>query len=519
MRGMATPKKKGSFPLRCAAMDVGSNAIRMVLAEFRNPSRYRVLERMRVPVRLGEAVFQTGWISPETMEAALEAFRDFRRSMVEHEVVVHRAVATSATREAKNGPALLERVRTDSGIALEMIQGTEEARLVALGVRARISLSRGASLILDVGGGSSELALVANGEISLVESHDLGAVRLLERGGDPPGSQSLHFIQEKIATSRFPLLDSLRGRSVSRLIGTGGSIETLATLGVNGAMGARRKPIPLPVPRLRSLLEKMAALPPEERAREFELRPDRADVIVPAGAIFEYVARRTKVREVMVPFVGLIDGLLLDLAQTTGTSGKKEAETSQTLNAVRTILRKYGVDPKHAYHVSGLAVSLFDQLRPIHELGKRDRLLLEIAALLHEIGNFISTSGHHRHAYYIISETPILGLSNGELRIVANVARYHRKAIPDASHEGFSELDADARERVNALAALLRLADALDHDHRQRVTAVSAKKRGSELRLKAKTRGDVTLDEWSLEQKGDLFREEFDLKPVLERHV
>ena len=249
--------------------------------------------------------------------------------------------------------------------------------------------------------------------------------------------------------------------------------------------------------------------------KRFGLRPDRADVIVPAGAVFEYVGTRVRAREVVVPFVGLVDGVLLDVAQAVGAEGVKELEVSQTRNAAMAVLRKYETDPKHAMRVSALSVSLFDQLRPMHGLGKRDRLLLELAALLHEVGNFIGVAGHHRHSLYIIAETPLLGLTDEELHIVANVARYHRKAPPELSHEGYRDLAERPRQRVRTLAAILRVADALDHDHRQRVTSVTAKARGSELRLKIRTRGDATLDEWSVGEKGDLFREEFGLKPVV----
>jgi len=154
--------KPGTFPIRCAGMDVGSNAMRLAIAEFKSPTRYRILERKRIPVRLGESVFKTSRIAPDTLDKALEAFHDFRETMKEHGVVLHRAVATSATREAKNRSTFLERVHEETGIDLEMIPGTEEARLVALGVRAKMKL-RGTSLILDVGGGSSELALVQKG--------------------------------------------------------------------------------------------------------------------------------------------------------------------------------------------------------------------------------------------------------------------------------------------------------------------------------------------------------------------
>src|SRR5512134_124521 len=157
--GPMAPTGKSPFPIRCAGMDVGSNAFRLVIAEFKTPTQYRVLERVRVPVRLGESVFKGGRIEPGTMEAALDAFRTFRRTMESHGVVVHRAVATSATREARNRAAFMERVHSETGIDVELIQGAEEARLVALGVRARVALDRGLTVILDVGGGSSEIAL------------------------------------------------------------------------------------------------------------------------------------------------------------------------------------------------------------------------------------------------------------------------------------------------------------------------------------------------------------------------
>jgi exopolyphosphatase/guanosine-5'-triphosphate,3'-diphosphate pyrophosphatase len=518
-------------------MDVGSNAFRLAIAEFTSPTRYRILEKVRIPVRLGESVFHTHRIDPGTMDAALEAFRSFRRTMESHGVVVHRAVATSAPREAKNRAAFIERVHTETGIDLELIKGAEEARLVALGVRAKIALARGLSVILDVGGGSSEIAVIAHGEILLVESHDVGGIRLLERVGSPPPGRMLPLVHTALRAARFPVLDSIGKRRVTRFIGTGGNIETLATLfgtGGSGRNGGGGRPwggsrgrgrwaggagasgvARITLPRLRAALTALARLEPAERARVHGLRPDRADVIVPAGAVFEFVGTRIGAREVIVPFVGLVDGVLIDVAQTVGKEGEKAIEVAQTRNASLAVMRKYDVDVKHALRVASLACSLFDQLRPQHGLPKRDRLLLELAARLHEVGQFINSSGHHRHAYYILTETPILGLTDVELAVVGNVARYHRKAPPDLSHECYRDLAVRDRQRVRALAAILRVADGLDHDHRQRVVAVKAKPRGSELRLLLRTRGDVTLDELSVGEKGDLFQEEFGLRPVV----
>jgi exopolyphosphatase/guanosine-5'-triphosphate,3'-diphosphate pyrophosphatase len=519
---MPAPSKT-KFPIRCAGMDVGSNAFRLVIAEFKSPTKYKVLDRVRVPVRLGDSVFRSQRIDDATMEAALDAFREFRKKMEDHEVVLHRAVATSATREAKNRAAFLERVHAETGLELEMIQGTEEARLVALGVRSKLALERGLSMILDVGGGSSEIAILGHGEILVVESHDVGGVRLLERAGDGPPDRVYKMVRATLDSSRFPILDFFKRRPLQRLVGTGGNIEAIAEITAangpkNGSSKSNgdREPARVTLPRLTRTLGLLSKLDPEERAKEYDLRPDRADVIVPAGAIFEYVAKRVQAKEIWVPFVGLVDGVLIDVARAARAEGKKELEDSQTRNSVLAIMKKYGVEPKHANRVSALAISLFDQLKSMHGLGKRERLLLELAALLHEVGNFISAPGHHRHSYYIISQSPILGVTDSELQIVANVARYHRKAPPDASHEAYAELSSKDQERVRLLAAILRVADALDHDHRQRVGAVRAKQRGSELRLKVRTRGDVSLDEWSVKDKGDLVEQEFGLKPVVD---
>jgi len=390
----------------------------------------------------------------------------------------------------------------------------EEARLVALGVRARIALDRGLSVIVDVGGGSIEIVLVSQGKILDAESHDVGGIRLLEKVGASTHERVLPLIEGTIRASRYPLLDRIARRKVTRLVGTGGSIETLAAVfgsAGNGALGR------ITLPRLRTALAALARLTPAERVARYGLRPDRADVILPAGALFAYVGARVRAREVLVPSVGLVDGVLLDVAQAAGREGEKSLETSQTRNAAMAIMRKYDADARHAMRVTALAVSLFDQLRSLHGFSRRDRLLLELAGLLHEVGQFINQSGHHRHAYYILTETPILGLSDSELSVVANVARYHRKAPPDPSHDNYRELTERDRDRVRTLAAILRVADGLDHDHRQRITGVKATPRGAELRLTVRTRGDVTLDELAVDQKGDLFREEFGLRPVVRK--
>jgi exopolyphosphatase/guanosine-5'-triphosphate,3'-diphosphate pyrophosphatase len=300
-----------SFPARLAAIDVGSNAIRLLAGEFSGLSHWRVLHAERAPVRLGEEAFRAGRLSEEAMEQALEALAGFRRHLDASRVPHYRAVATSAVRESGNGATFASRVKERCGLELEAIDGAEEARLSWVAIRRRVALRDGAWLVMDLGGGSLELSLVDAERLHWTESYPLGTVRLLERVGGARDADEARAAVEAVEAMRGAE-DAVRRTRCLGLVATGGNAETLAGLAhpSRDGLGVQR----LPLSRLRELLEGLAALSPQARTERHGLRPDRADVIVPAAAVYERVAAVAGAEEILVPAVGVREGLLLDAA-------------------------------------------------------------------------------------------------------------------------------------------------------------------------------------------------------------
>jgi exopolyphosphatase/guanosine-5'-triphosphate,3'-diphosphate pyrophosphatase len=496
------------FPLRVAAIDVGSNAIRFVAAEFTAPLEYRVLAEQREPVRLGHEVFLSGRLTPAAMDAGVGALAAFRLRMREVGVEHYRAVATSATRESRNGEAFVERARREAGIELEVVTGAEEARLVYQAVRAHLPLGERRWLLVDLGGGSVEVSLVDASGSLWSESHTMGSVRLLEElsaSGDEPG-RFQRLLAEYAAALRIGTV--AEQWEPAGVIATGGNIEALARLA--GSEPSRREPAVLPLSTLRATIETLSRLSYRQRVDELGLREDRADVILPAAMVYERIAALAGVEEIRVPAVGLKEGILVDLvddlAGHLAHEGRKE---EQALAGALALGRRYLFDEAHATHVAALAGSLFDQLRAVHALADGDRRLLVAAAVLHDVGIFVGHRKHHKHSLYLISQSELPELTPGETELVANVARYHRKGGPAAHHEPFTRLAEPERARVVKLASLLRIADALDREQRQAVRAVRARAAKGRLLLELDGDGDLLLERWALRRKAGLFEETF----------
>lgn len=438
--------------------------------------------------------------------------RQFTQAARTHAAQKTRAVATSAVREASNGPEFLERVKRELGLDLGAITGAEEARLVHQAVANRVTLGDAPWLLVDLGGGSVEVSLVDGAGIRWFESHTMGSVRLLEEltsSGEDPG-RFLQLLEEYASTLKIPA-------SLEHPVGylaTGGNIETLARL--SGATPDGAGISRLAMGDLRRLIEILAGMPFQRRVEELGLRTDRADVILPAAIIYERLGKLAEATEIVVPHVGVKDGLLLDLAAELGPVRSTALLDRQTDAAVIALGRKYQFEEAHARHVANLAMTLFDQTQELHGLGADSRRVLRAAALLHEIGAFVANSGHHRHSLYLIMASGLLGFSPAEVAVIANVARYHRKSPPRPEHEAFHALPKSDRARVENLAALLRVADSLDRDHAQRVVSLTVRIDKLAVRLIAQAKGDLLLESWSLRKRSDLFRDVFGRKVTLE---
>jgi exopolyphosphatase/guanosine-5'-triphosphate,3'-diphosphate pyrophosphatase len=493
-----------TFPVCIASIDVGSNALRFLAAEFYNSGQYNELASDRYQLRLGHTVFLSGKISGEAIESAVKGLKQFSEKIRELDIRHHRAVATSAVRESKNGEELVERVLDETGIELEKISGSEEARLIHRAVKNRVEFGDAQWIIADLGGGSVEVSLVDAEGILWSESHTMGSVRLLEElsvSGQEPGRFD-KLLTEYISTLKVP--SAVQTQTPAGFIGTGGNIETLGKLGgetdENGL-------IRLSVRNLNTLIKKLAGLSYHERMRELDLREDRADVILPAGLVFERIAGLIGVDEIIIPGVGLREGVALDLVD--GLQSHEHTWERQTYESAVNLGRKYMFDEQHALQVAKLAISLFDQLYEVHRLGEKDRQILYAAAILHDIGTFISLNKHHKHSLYIISQSELPGFSPVEMLMIANVARYHRKSEPQLRHSTFAQLDEGQRERVERLSSILRMADAMDREHLKKVEDVNVSVLGREVVLKVNGSDELLLERWTLQKKSQYFGEKF----------
>jgi len=500
---------------KIAAIDAGSNALRMTIANVDQAGKVEPIQNIRLPVRLGQDVFATGALREETMRRAAEAFRQFAGAAREREVGQIRAIATSAMREAANRDILLDRISGSSGIEVEVISAADEARLVHLAVSGAINLKGKRALLVDIGGGSVEVTLSVDRNIVSAESYRMGAVRLLQEldGGREPAASLFaqarpltSLVRQYAESARLRIRHQIGSGHVNLCAVTGGTAEDLGRLAQKLFKKTDDRAISLG--ELQALIQLLEGMNVKQRMRKLDLRPDRADVILPAAVILQLIAREARVRRVMIPHVGLKDGVLMDMAARI-KKGPQPPRRGQVLASAARLGRKYAFDPRHAALTARLATQFFDQCRELHNLGDADRLLLETAAWLHDIGHFIDARGHDQHGYYILKSTPLIGLNALQQDVVAHLVRYHRSGLPAGREAAFRQLPQKERVAVTKLVVLLRLADALDASHMGQARSVELVKKKRKWELRLHGRGDLALERWELEKRRGLFEEVF----------
>ena len=492
-----------------AVIDVGTNGMRLTIANVSKQRSYRIVHSAREPVRLGHDVFSKGVISASTTLRAVAGFRRFREQIDQYSVHSLKATGTSALREARNRDEFLARVRDASGIEIAVIGSEEEARLVHVAAKQRINLKDKLALLVDIGGGSVEISVADDKRIVTTESYAIGSVRLLQILQEQKIGEK-HFnrlVRQYVDATHRRLRKEIGRLKIQMCIGTGGSIESLGDL--RRAMYGKNSVPKISLEELRSVVSLLHSLSYEERIQRLKLRPDRADVIVPAGIVLQSILEESGIKEVCVPGVGLKDGLLLETIDEL-YSGDRDALRHQVLQSALQLGRRYSFDEPHAQTVSRFALSAnFDQLKRHHQLNEECRWLLHIAALLHDIGQFVSLSNHQRHTFYLLQASPVIGLTRRQMALVAYVARYHRKTTPKVGQKGFDGLTPKEQNIVITLTAILRLADALDHEHVSKIDALQIRFRKPAFIMKLSGKGDMLLEKWAIAGKRGLFEEVF----------
>lgn len=489
---------------RFAAIDVGSNASRLLIVSAKDAARVRTVQSVRVPIRLGHAVFQTGRLDLDTIDRCIAAMHDFAAEMKAQKVDEYRAVVTASARSAKNADLLVERVREETGINLVSIDGTEEARLVGMAVRDSMPLS-GPTLLMDLGGGSLELTELHRE--GFTTSLAIGTVRMLEafmRGGEPVDEAQDRIIREYIDRLLTPHLREIRAEEWAHLVGTGGNLVAASRLCPGKTEGRS-----IDVEAARAMLAELSSMSATERAEKHGLRQDRADVIVPALYVIVAMGDLARVSTIDVPGVGLKDGIIRERVDKHFHVWDYNREDDKVFGAALHLGRRYHFDERHARHVAEGALKIFDGTLKLHRASSKSRAMLHIAALLHDVGDFVNPMSHHKHSQYIIENSELMGLKPEDRKMIALIARYHRRAMPSPRHNAYQSLSAENRDRVKTLAAILRIADALDRGHRGKTRDLMVKVKKGSVVLEVKSSEDLSLEVWTVERKAELFRNVF----------
>lgn len=505
----ATPAARPEAAQRIAAIDIGSNSIRQIVADVSADGTIRIIDEMKAAPRLGRGVTETRRLAETSMTAAVDALArmaTLARRLGARDIT---AVATSAVRDAENGAAFLARVRRETGLRPRLLDGEAEARLAFLSALAHFELGRGRAVVMDIGGGSLELALSAEGVVERLASFPFGALRLTEEflAGKPPGKGVKKLRRHvRAALKRVLPVRDWRGAEV---IGSGGTFTNLAGMHLarRGVKVASVHGTRIPRQEVELLLERLAAMPVDERLAVPGLNAGRADIIVAGLAVAAEVLARVEPRELTASAYGIREGLLLESARVTPLVADPGEARARSVQA---FAERCHAELPHARQVREMALQLFDALG--HRIGcaPEDRQPLADAALLHDVGYHINYEGHHKHSYHLISYADLLGIAPDEQQVIAHVARYHRGRAPCREHLEWWDLGRATRERIRRLAALLRIADGLDRGHAGAVERVKVRWLDRALRLTPIPRrasDPLRLEVWGAARKSGLLAE------------
>lgn len=505
---------------RYAAIDVGSNSIRLMVAEADRNGVVETLAEERQVTRLGESVFRTGQLDPRVVEEVLGVLGRMAAAYKGLSPLAVRVVATAALRDASNSDDFLDRATEIAGVPVEIISGQEEARLIHLGVESRWPHPEERVLLIDIGGGSAEIIEAVQGQMQTAFSRPLGAVRIqsLIVSQDPPSREDLERLREFIDEKLAVVLRRIPRGGFARAIGTSASASAVVCA-VNRIPRAKRDLADrrrATTDEIGKLYEQLSTMNLAARRKLTGIGPRRAEIILPGAAVLLRVLEEFEIPQLAYCAAGVRDGLIRDLALR--GVGRERARLDREQRAmVERFARRFGVDLRHARHVAGFARELFDTLAPLHKRPPEEGRLLEAAAYLRDVGHAINDTSHHKHSHYIVSRSDLAGFTAEERERVAILCRYHRKAVPVARHLEYQALTPEQRKSVMMLAPLLRVADALDRSRDQRVEAIGCAVKNGTVELLVQSPVDTGLEQWAVEGTGEFFRQAYERGLVVTR--
>ncbi len=509
-----------------AAIDVGTNSFHLIVVEAKADGNFEIVDREREVIRLGEGnVGDIKIIIPEAIERAVQTLRRFKRIANSHGAQI-RAVATSAVREALNKNEIIKKVFDETGLEIEVISGYEEARLIYLGILKSVPIYDKKTLVIDIGGGSTEFLIGEKGKTHYSASLKLGAVRLTQKffRGKELTQESIKECRNWVHGELFNIAEAAKRIGFDQCVGSSGTI--MATGSMIDALIKKKKTQNMLFNNYEITRKEISIIRDEVLKRKTDdqrkkipgLDDKRADII-PAGIIIlDEIFTLLGLERMTISSYALREGIIIDTLQKGQAGEKQPTFIDIRRDSISQLASTCEFDQDHCNYVSYLSLQLYDQMQSLHNLDNVCREYLEAAAILHDVGYQISHTNHHHHSYYIIKNSELLGFNETEISIIAYVARYHRKSHPKQSHEDFSNLTEKTQLIIKKLSSILRVADALDRTHSKVVLKIKTRvsKQNVVLKIFVDKNKNPEIELWNLDRRKALFEEVFSKKIVVE---
>lgn len=490
--------------IKIAVIDLGTNSLRLQIFEV-SDGQFEIVDDIKEIIRLGDDIYTAGKILPHSLDNLVRLLGEMKKICDVKDVAKIRFIATASLREAENSEDVSKIIFQTVGMKPEVISGEKEAELAYLASMSNFEMEDSNILITDIGGGSAEFVITENGKISYTESTAMGCNRLTHKflKNDPPS-------QEELGQIKTHINDFLKNRPFNReiehIICLGGTLNNVANVQYKNSNQTNSRVRYVDRKFLKKFLRIICDKPLAERIKIPGLDPKRGDIVIPATILIDCLMDVCGKSGFYTLSSGLRTGILIDTLNSMGIKLTfQNKQDSLRISRVLDICKKYKAEIAHLKHVRVLSLTIFDQLKDFFHLNGFQRDILEAASLLHDIGNYISYSQHHKHSHYLIKNSDLIGYTDEEIDMIANIARYHRKSPPKKTHENFTSLGEEQKNTVKILSAILRLADALDRSHDQRVKEVVLEIEKDSIKMELYGKGDLTLEINGLQKKKDFF--------------
>ncbi len=502
-----------------AAIDLGSNAIRMKIGEINKSGKFKELESIRKIAVLGHDTFTQGKLSFDSVDMVCDLLKLFKNSFEDYGVEQYEAMATSAIREASNRDYIVDQIKLKTGLDIKVISNSEEQFLTHKAIKQNLDnystiVNEGAVIVV-VGAGSIQITTYKEGRLRSSQNVKMGSLRIREAFGDMEDNiLNYNKIMDEYITTNLEGVDFFSDDTTyEHLIAVGGEINIIIRMVEEKY---EEKVEVLSKKQFSKLYKQVTGMTNEEIEENFQVKRERAKIILPSMMLFRKFMEKVNSNEIISPKISLTDGIIRSIHENIANSKMSDENISDVLANAKVIAKKFHYNKEHCTKVESISTYLFDRLKKLHGMNE-ERILLQVAAVLHDIGKIVSLDKHYLHSYEIIRSLEVFGMSKDSMEMIANIACYHSMVKPEDSHSNFNSLPRDQRTKVAKLAAILRIADALDRSHQGKINVNAVKLREKKLIVHSlcDVNVDTTLEEWTFSKKANFFTEVYGIEPIL----